>query len=82
MKYDKMINEFQKENKKVKINNFYLTEYQIRILRKYQIPYENCHSIKEILFYIEEILETEEYEDLENVSASLGEVDYYQNYNK
>ena len=85
MKYDALINETIKKNQLVKINNeLYLSNYQIEVLKKYQIPFEGCQSINEIIFYIEEILneDNNDLEDLENVSISLTEQDYYQNYKK
>lgn len=84
MNYDNLINETIEKNKLIQIKeNIYLTQYQIDILKKYKIPYESCNSINEILFLIEDLLETGWYvEDLENVSESLGEFDYYNNYKK
>lgn len=85
MKYDDLIKEVLHKNKMVKINDkIYLTSYQIEILDKYQIPYQMCNSIGEIIFYIEEILKEDanDYEDLETVSLSLSEIDYYTNYRK
>lgn len=84
MNYDNLINETIEKNKLIQIKeNIYLTQYQIDILKKYQIPYESCNSINEIIFFVEELLETGDYlEDLETVSESLGEFDYYNNYKK
>lgn len=83
MKIDKIIQETLNKNKLVKVNEkIYLTTYQIEILKKYQIPYESCNTINEIVYYMEELLEEEEYEDLENVSLSLSEMDYYHYYKK
>lgn len=85
MKYDDLINEILSQNKKIEINGkFYLTSYQIEVLEKYKIPYASCNSIGEIIFYIEDILneDNNNAEDLENVSSSLAESDYYLNYKK
>lgn len=85
MKYDKLIKETINKNKLIQINNnIVLTSYQIEILDKYKIPYYECNSVNEIIFYIEEILNQDsiDLEDLENVSTSLAENDYYQNYHK
>lgn len=86
MNYDRMIQEIIAKNKLNQINQkVYLTEYQKNILSKYKIPYENCNSMSEIIFYVEELLnqnEEDELIDLENVSASLAEFDYYHNYKK
>ena len=53
-----------KSNKLVKINNkLYLTNYQIEILNKYNIDYENLGSLSSIIYVAEEILEEDDYED-------------------
>lgn len=62
---------------------FLLTNYEIGVLDKYSINYKNCNSLKEILFYIEDILnEDSSLDDLENISKSIAERDYYINSNK
>jgi len=83
MNYEKIINSTISKNKLIKINEkIYLTKEQIEILKKYQIPY-HCNSLNELIFYIEEILqENPDFEDLENLSLSLAEIDYYSNYRK
>lgn len=80
-----LFNNLLEENKLIKISDkIYLSAYQIKILKKYQIPYETCNSINEIIFYIEDILNEygNDFEDLENISITLAEIDYYSNYNK
>ena len=61
-----------------------LTNHEIEVLNRYKIPYSNCHSLKEILFEVEEVLEDMDIvdEDLESISESISERDYYQNTNK
>ena len=60
-----------------------LTNYEIGVLDKYSINYKNCNSLKEILFYVEEILNDDpSFDDLENISKSIAERDYYANSNK
>lgn len=83
--YDDLIKDTLHDNKLVKVNeNIYLTEYQMEVLKKYQIPFESCNSIHEIVFLLEDILneDSSDLEDLEQVSASLAEVDYYAYYRK
>ncbi len=64
-------------------NGLLLTQYEIDVLDKYKINYKNTSSLKEIIFLIEEILnEDSSYEDLENISLSISERDYYMNTNK
>lgn len=85
MNFDTILNDTINKNKLVQVNDkLYLTNYQIEVLEKYQIPYQNCNSINEIIFYIEDILndDSNDYEDLENISVNMAEMDYYQNYKK
>lgn len=64
-------------------NGIYLTNFEVDILKKYHIDYLSCVSLKEIIFLIEEILnEDSSLEDLENISKSISERDYYLNSNK
>lgn len=72
-------------NKLVKINdNLYLKQYQIDVLEMFHIEYQKCSSISEILFFIDEVLESDagETEVLEEVADSLQEFNYYHNTNK
>ena len=70
-------------NKLVKINNkLYLTNYQIDILNKYNIDYENLGSLSSIIYVAEEILEEDDYEDLDEIIRELAERNYYENTNK
>lgn len=84
MNYDNLIKDTLAQNKLIQVNEkIFLTKNQIEILTRYQIPFEQCSSIKEIIFLIEEILESGDFdEDLEVVSSSLQEFDYYVNYKK
>lgn len=64
-------------------NNIYLTNFEIEVLEKYNINYLNCLSLKDIIFLVEEILnEDSTLEDLESISRSISERDYYLNTNK
>ena len=64
-------------------NGIYLTNFEIDILNKYHINYLNCTSMKEVIFLIEDILvEDNSLDDLENISKSISERDYYLNTNK
>ncbi len=64
-------------------NNLYLSDEDLKILKKYQINYLNYHNMKELLFQIEEILNNEETEeDLEELSIKLAEYNYYFEVNK
>ena len=66
-----------------KINDkLYLTNKEIEVLEKYDIEYHT--SIEELMFKLEEILNESdgEYSDLEEVSNSISEFNYYHNVNK
>lgn len=65
-------------------NGIMLTNREIEVLDRYDINYKNCHSLKEIIFELEEVLNDSDIidEDLEEVSASISERDYYENTNK
>lgn len=59
-----------------------LTNWEISVLDQYHVPYQKCHSLKEILFEIESIISTiDNCEELDSVSISISERDYYQNTN-
>ncbi len=76
---EKFINETIVSHRWIKIKNqLYLKQYQIELLDLYHIPYQNCASIKEILFLLEE----ENSEDLEELAKSLQELSYYHETNK
>ncbi|MBP5678665.1 MAG: hypothetical protein J6X28_02405 [Bacilli bacterium] len=64
--------------------NLLLTNHEIEVLNRYKINYLKCTSLKEVLFEIEELLGEEEIvdEDLELISESISERDYYQNTNQ
>ena len=60
-----------------------LTNGEIDVLKRYEIDYKNCFSLKELLYKIEGVIDTEEdIEELDAISASIAERDYYQNTNK
>ena len=64
------------------INGLLLTDKEIEILERYDIDYKKCVSLKEVIYLIEDILEEEEIEELDLISQSISERDYYQNTNK
>lgn len=80
---DEIIKETHDNLKLNKINdNLYLTNKEIEVLERYDINYHT--SIDELMFNLEEILNESngEYEDLEEVSNSISEFNYYHNTNK
>ena len=65
------------------INGLLLTNKEIEVLDRYNINYKKCISLKEIIYLIEEVKEDEdETDDLELISQSISERDYYLNTNK
>ena len=74
-----MKDEFVKKRK----NNIYLSDNDINILKKYDISYEEFFNMKELMFYLEEILDNEEVDDdLEDLLIKLSEYNYYFSTNK
>ena len=66
-------------------NGLSLTNYEIEVLNRYDIDYKNCSCLKEILYLIEDVFnydDVADYEELDSVSSSIAERDYYQNTNK
>ena len=70
------------KNMHKKINNMLLTNNQIEILEKYNINYNNCNSMNELLYFIDEILDEMDNEELERISLEIAETNYYMNTNK
>ena len=67
-----------------KHNNIYISDEHVSILKKYNINIDNYKNINELIYDIEECLnDSYEYlEDLEWVSQTLAEYNYYNNTNK
>ena len=65
-------------------NNIYISDEQIEILKKYDIDINKYASVKELIYDIEDFLNNsyEVPEDLEWVSESLAEYNYYNNINR
>ena len=57
--------------------NLYLTKYQKQVLEVYHIPFQDCQNSKELLFLLSDIIDDEEYDELENVAREIAEYDYY-----
>jgi len=65
-------------------NGLMLTNREIDILKQYKIDYCKCKSLKEILYEIENIIQDMDIvdEELDYISSTISERDYYQNTNK
>ena len=78
---DEIVKETHEGLKLNKINdNLYLTNKEIEVLDRYDIDYHT--SIEELMFNLDEILNENDYEDLEEVSNSIAEFNYYHNTKK
>ena len=60
-----------------KVNDCYLTLNEIEILKKYNINYNSCRDNRELLYLIEQALQVNESNELEWLSNSLAERNYY-----
>ena len=67
-----------------KYNNIYISDEQINILKNYNINIDNYINLNELMYDIEECLNNSygDLDDLEWVSQSLSEYNYYNNINK
>ena len=64
-------------------NGLLLSNNDVSILEKYDIDYNSCKSLGELIFLIEDYLEdSDELVDLEELSIKLSEFNYYQNTDK
>lgn len=73
------------ELKQVK-KNIYLNNREMQILKMYDIDFQNCVDMNDLLFKIDNVLndlyDNSDIEDLEWVSTSISERNYYMNTNK
>lgn len=81
---EELLNEIDfNKNKYVKINDkLMLTNYQISVLKRFNLKLEEAPSLSYIIFEAENILEEEPDEELEQVLNELSERNYYENTNK
>ena len=74
-----MENNFIKEVKK----NIYLSNDDTKILKKYDIDYNNFSNMKELIFYIEDYINNYDIDDdLEELLIKLNDYNYYFYINK
>ena len=81
---DGLISKINFENSLVSCGSIMLTNDEIRVLRKFNIDYLHCSTLKEVLYEIERVGDEDFSFDpeLEMISISISERDYYQNTNK
>ena len=66
-----------------KVNkNLSLSQEQIDILKSYNIDYQNCKNLGELIFELEEIFNETGDDIINNLLDVLQERDYYENYKK
>ena len=58
-------------------NNILLSDYQVSVLKRNGIDYNNFSSIRELMFEIENYLDEEFDDELDLVSSQLSEYIYY-----
>ncbi len=73
------------ELKQIK-KNIYLNNREMQILKMYDIDFQNCVDMNDLLFKIDDVLndlyDNYDIEDLEWVSSSISERNYYMNTKK
>lgn len=82
---DSLIGQIDFESNKFNnINGLMLTNREVEVLDRYKIDYKKCTSLKEIIFEIEDLIQDMDIveEDLDYISSTISERDYYQNTNK
>jgi hypothetical protein len=83
---DKLVSEMDfTSNQLQRINShILLTNHEIEILNRYHIEYQKCNSLKEVLWEVENLIEDMDVvdDDLESISQTISERDYYENTNK
>jgi len=83
---DKLVGEMDFSSNQLQTvgKNLMLTNHEIEVLNRYKIDYLKCNTLKEVLFEVEDLLQDMDIveEDLDAISQSISERDYYQNTNK
>ena len=68
---------------KMRGNGIYLSDNQVKTLKKYGVDYKKYVTLSSLIFDIEKILNEEtDVQDLEELSQRLSELNYYNNTNK
>lgn len=66
---------------KARKNGLLLTDNQVGILGRYNIPYENCGSMSELLYMIDQVDDDDD-DELTQLADDIAENNYYQNTRK
>ena len=64
------------------VGNLILTDYQMDVLNKNGIDITKFTSNHELIYYLENILNSSSNDELENVSLELSDMYYYNDVNK
>lgn len=78
---DDYIEKISKSLKLNYYNNLILSNKEIEVLYRYNIDYKKCNSMKDLLYLIDQELENEENSELEEISISISDRDYYMSNN-
>ena len=63
-------------------NNLLLSDYQVSVLERNGLNYNNYSTINDLLFDIEEVLSNEYDDELDLLSSQLAELSYYKDTKK
>lgn len=74
--------DFSKKMHKIRKNGLFLSDEQIEILSMYDIPYETCTTITQLIHQIDEAMEDEIIPELDEIASELAEQNYYHYTNK
>lgn len=77
MDFDNLEKNFHK-----KFGNLILTDYQVEVLEKYNINYNDFNNLNELIYYLEDYLNNSSNEELELISDELSAFNYYNYTNK
>lgn len=69
----------EKKMHKIRENGLYLSDEQIEILEKYDIYYQSCSSLMQLIYLIDEKMEEEDIPELDEIATFLEEHNYYHN---
>lgn len=78
--------DIEKTSLKQRKNGLLLSDYQVEVLKRHNINYENYTNLSSLIFKIEEYIEEVgnyiDITDIDDLSKELSEQNYYQNTNK
>lgn len=83
MNFDSIVDDINRNMGKVRENGLVLSDEQVEILKRYEFDYRKYSNLSSLIYDIEYYLnECSDAEDLEWLSSSLSEINYYNNTNK